>query len=257
MFTQYGPTHSRTFAQIFSISMTRLSVNINKVALIRNSRGSNLPNLRQFAQDCEGYGADGITVHPRPDQRHIRYDDLHVLKEVVTTEFNIEGYPSEEFLKIVCEVRPHQCTLVPDPPGVLTSSEGWDTIKQADLLRDVISQLHDAGIRVSIFLDAELNKLEAVPHCGADRIELYTGAYAKTYTHDPEVAIKAHQRVSSRAVELGLGLNAGHDLNLDNLHYYKNNVSKLLEVSIGHALISDSLYFGIQNTIGMYKKLLR
>ena len=141
--------------------MTRLSVNINKVALIRNSRGGNLPDLRQFAQDCEGYGADGITVHPRPDQRHIRYDDLQLLKEVVTTEFNIEGYPSEDFLKVVCEVRPHQCTLVPDPPGALTSSEGWDTIEHADLLRHVITQLHDADIRVSLFLDADMSKLEA------------------------------------------------------------------------------------------------
>ena len=237
--------------------MTRLSVNINKVALIRNSRESNLPDLRQFAQDCESYGADGITVHPRPDQRHIRYDDLHMLKEVVTTEFNIEGYPSEEFLKIVCEVRPHQCTLVPDPPGVLTSSEGWDTIGQADFLTDVIGQLHDAGIRVSIFLDADLAKLEAVPQCGADRVELYTGDYAMKYTDDPNGAIQDHVAVSRRAAELGIGLNAGHDLNLDNLHFYKNNVNRLLEVSIGHALISDALYYGIQNTIGMYKKCLR
>ncbi len=237
--------------------MTRLSVNINKVALIRNSRGSNLPDLRQFAQDCEAYGAEGITVHPRPDQRHIRYDDLYELKDVVTTEFNIEGYPSEEFLKIVCEVRPHQCTLVPDPPGVLTSNEGWNTIEQADFLKDVVAQLHDVGIRVSLFLDADMHKLDAVPRSGADRIELYTGTYAETYTRDPQLAIKDHQAVSRRAVELGLGLNAGHDLNLDNLQYYKNNVSKLLEVSIGHALISDALYYGIQNTIGMYKKLLR
>ena len=237
--------------------MTRLSVNINKVALIRNSRESNLPDLRQFAQDCESYGAEGITVHPRPDQRHIRYDDLHMLKEVVTTEFNIEGYPSEEFLKIVCEVRPHQCTLVPDPPGVLTSSEGWDTIGQADFLTDVIAKLHDAGIRVSIFLDADLAKLEAVPQCGADRVELYTGDYAMKYTDDPNGAIQDHVAVSRRAAELGIGLNAGHDLNLDNLHFYKSNVNRLLEVSIGHALISDALYYGIQNTIGMYKKCLR
>jgi len=237
--------------------MTRLSVNINKVALIRNSRGGNLPDLRQFAQDCESYGAEGITVHPRPDQRHIRYDDLHVLKEAVTTEFNIEGYPSQEFLNIVCEVRPHQCTLVPDPPGALTSSEGWDTIEQADFLTDVISQLHEAGIRTSIFLDADINKLEAVPQCRADRIELYTGDYAKAYTDGPTAAIKDHLAVSRRAAKLGIGLNAGHDLNLNNLNFYKNNVSQLLEVSIGHALISDALYYGIQNTIGMYKKCLR
>jgi len=237
--------------------MTRLSVNINKVALIRNSRGNNLPDLRQFAQDCETYGAEGITVHPRPDQRHIRYDDLHVLKEAVTTEFNIEGYPSKDFLKIVCEVCPHQCTLVPDPPGVLTSSEGWDTIGRADFLKDVITQLHEAGIRASIFLDADIARLEAVPQCGADRVELYTGDYAKAYTDDPNRAIQDHLSVSRRAAELGIGLNAGHDLNLDNLQFYKNNVSRLLEVSIGHALISDALYYGIQNTIGMYKKCLK
>jgi len=237
--------------------MTRLSVNINKVALIRNSRGNNLPDLRQFAQDCESYGAEGITVHPRPDQRHIRYDDLYALKEIVSTEFNIEGYPSKDFLKTVCEVCPHQCTLVPDPPGVLTSSEGWDTIGQADFLKDVITQLHEAGIRASIFLDADLARLEAVPQCGADRVELYTGDYAKAYTDDPNGAIQDHLSVSRRAAELGIGLNAGHDLNLDNLNFYKNNVSRLLEVSIGHALISDALYYGIQNTIGMYKKCLK
>ena len=237
--------------------MTRLSVNINKVALIRNSRGSNLPNLKQFAMDCESYGAEGITVHPRPDQRHIRYDDLHMLKEVVTTEFNIEGYPSEEFLKIVCDVKPHQCTLVPDPPGALTSSEGWDTIRQSEFLKDVIAQLHASDIRVSLFLDADLDKLEAVPICKADRVELYTGDYAKQFARDPEKAIRRHALVSHRAAEMNIGLNAGHDLNLDNLNYYKSNVSKLLEVSIGHALISDALYYGIRNTIGMYKKLLR
>lgn len=237
--------------------MTRLSVNINKVALIRNSRGGNLPDLRQFAQDCEAYGADGITVHPRPDQRHIRYDDLHELKEVVLTEFNIEGYPSEEFLKIVCDVKPHQCTLVPDPPGVLTSSEGWDTVGKKDFLNDVSAQLHEAGIRVSIFLDADLNLLEEAQACGADRVELYTGDYALAYEGDPIKAIERHRRVSLRAAELGIGLNAGHDLNLANLAYYKNNVSQLLEVSIGHALISDALYYGIQNTMGMYKRCLR
>lgn len=237
--------------------MTRLSVNINKVALIRNSRGGNLPDLRQFAQDCEAYGADGITVHPRPDQRHIRYDDLHELKEVVSTEFNIEGYPSEEFLKIVCDVKPHQCTLVPDPPGVLTSSEGWDTVGKKDFLNDVSAQLHEAGIRVSIFLDADLNLLEEAQACGADRVELYTGDYALAYEGDPIKAIERHRRVSLRAAELGIGLNAGHDLNLANLAYYKNNVSQLLEVSIGHALISDALYYGIQNTMGMYKRCLR
>jgi len=237
--------------------MTRLSVNINKVALIRNSRGGNLPDLKQFAIDCESYGAEGITVHPRPDERHIRYDDLYVLKEVVKTEFNIEGYPSKNFLAKVCDVKPHQCTLVPDPPGVLTSSEGWNTIKQAHLLKDVISQLQDAGVRVSIFLDADLKMLDHVPQTGADRIELYTGYFAKQFNSNPDKAVSQHKEISKNAAEMNIGLNAGHDLNLKNLAFYKNNVSKLLEVSIGHALVTDALYFGIQNTIGMYKKCLR
>ncbi len=236
--------------------MTRLSVNINKVALIRNSRGGNLPNLRQFAIDCERYGAEGITVHPRPDERHIRYADLPVLKEVVTTEFNIEGYPSEHFLDHVCSVQPHQCTLVPDPPGVLTSSEGWDTIEHRAFLIDVTQRLQESGVRVSLFLDAVEHMVEGAKETGADRVEFYTGDYAKAYHEDKERAIAPHKSAARVASDIGIGLNAGHDLNLDNLNYYSSEIYNLKEVSIGHALVTDALYYGIQNTIGMYKKCL-
>lgn len=237
--------------------MTRLSVNINKVALIRNSRGGNLPDLTQFARDCELFGAEGITVHPRPDERHIRYSDLTMLKEVVSTEFNIEGYPSRDFLKKVIAVQPHQCTLVPDPPGVLTSSEGWDTISHQDFLIEVIKQLQGAGIRVSLFMDADIDKIEAAKSTGTDRIELYTGDFAHDFSKNSNNVINAHKNAAKLAQKLDLGLNAGHDLNLKNLAFYKNQVSNLLEVSIGHALVSDALYYGIQNTIGMYKKCLK
>ncbi len=237
--------------------MTRLSVNINKVALIRNSRGGNLPDLTQFAIDCELFGAEGITVHPRPDERHIRYSDLTMLKEVVSTEFNIEGYPSRDFLKKVIAVQPHQCTLVPDPPGVLTSSEGWDTISHQDFLIEVIKQLQGAGIRVSLFMDADIDKIEAAKSTGTDRIELYTGDFAHDFSKNSNNVINAHKNAAKLAQKLDLGLNAGHDLNLKNLAFYKNQVSNLLEVSIGHALVSDALYYGIQNTIGMYKKCLK
>lgn len=236
--------------------MTKLSVNINKVALIRNSRGENLPDLVKFAQDCEDYGADGITVHPRPDERHVRYDDIPKLKEVVTTELNIEGYPNERFLKMVEDNVPHQCTLVPDPPGVLTSNEGWDTITHKDFLIDVISRLQAKGIRVSLFLDSEISKVEAALATGTDRIEFYTGDFAKQYETDPTAAIATHIAAAKKANELGLGINAGHDLNLRNLKYYASEIPRLLEVSIGHALISDALYFGIQNTVQLYKRLL-
>ena len=238
------------------MAKTRLSVNINKVALIRNSRGENLPNITQFAQDCEAYGAEGITVHPRPDERHIRYSDLQELKEVVTTEFNIEGYPSPKFIKIVCQVVPHQVTLVPDPPDVLTSSEGWDTNKHLDFLKDVISEFKSHGIRVSLFLEADVEAVVQAAKTGTDRIEFYTGKYAKEYTHNRESAVCPHILAAKQAYSLGLGVNAGHDLNLDNLQYYANEVPHLSEVSIGHALISDALYYGIQNTIGMYLRLL-
>ena len=235
---------------------TKLSVNINKVALIRNSRGGNLPNLRQFAIDCESFGAQGITVHPRPDERHIRYSDLPILKEVVTTEFNIEGYPSDIFMKKVLDVKPHQCTLVPDPPGVLTSNEGWKPSQHSEFLKRTIGVLKDSGIRVSLFLDPVEQDVYSAHEVGADRIELYTGKYATEYDADKDKAIQDHIHVSKIAEQLSLGLNAGHDLNLNNLKFYKKNIPNLKEVSIGHALISDALYFGAQNVIGMYRRLL-
>ncbi len=236
--------------------MTRLSVNINKVALIRNSRGQNLPDLRKVAIDCEKFGAEGITVHPRPDERHIKYADLPILKEVVSTEFNIEGYPSEKFIKAVCAVKPHQVTLVPDPPGVLTSNEGWDTIKNQDILISVIQRFKDQGIRVSLFLNAEEDLVKAAKDCGTDRIEFYTGKYAMDYSQNPEKAVEKHKIASKTAVQQGLGINAGHDLNLENLKFYKQNVSNLAEVSIGHAIVCDALYYGLKSTILMYKSLL-
>ena len=237
--------------------MTKLSVNINKIALIRNARGENQPNLLKVALDCEQFGAQGITVHPRPDERHIRYDDIPILKQNISTEFNIEGYPTPEFMKIVMDNTPAQCTLVPDPPGVLTSSEGWDTIKHADFLIDVIAELHSKNIRVSLFLDPIERLAEGAKQIGADRIELYTGKFAHEYQQNKAASIASHQHISSVAKALGLGLNAGHDLNLENLAFYKNNVEDLLEVSIGHALISDALYYGLQNTIQMYLRQLK
>lgn len=237
--------------------MTRLSVNINKVALIRNSRGGNLPDLIQVAKDCEAFGAEGITVHPRPDERHIRYSDIPLLKEIVQTEFNIEGNPTEPFLKLVLDNPPVQCTLVPDSPDQLTSDEGWDTIKHHQFLRDVIKELQSKGIRVSVFVDPVEKFIEGAKKVGADRIEFYTGNYAGQYLKDPQKAVEAHARCARLAAEIGIGVNAGHDLNLDNLRYYQEKVSPLLEVSIGHALICDALYFGLQNTIQMYLRLLK
>lgn len=237
--------------------MTRLSVNINKVALIRNARGGNLPNLVQVALDCEDFGAQGITVHPRPDQRHIRYADLEALKPVLRTEFNVEGNPTPEFLELVLKHKPHQCTLVPDPPGVLTSDSGWDTLKHADFLTDVCAQLREAGIRSSIFLDPELRLVEGAKAVGADRIELYTGKYAEQFPHNPEAALKPHQQCAALADQLGLGVNAGHDLSLENLRAYRQALPNLAEVSIGHALISDALYYGLRNVIQMYLRQLQ
>ncbi|MEZ4984712.1 MAG: pyridoxine 5'-phosphate synthase [Saprospiraceae bacterium] len=237
--------------------MTKLSVNINKVATLRNARGGNLPDLIQVAKDCEAYGAQGITIHPRPDQRHIRYDDVPALKAVVTTEYNIEGYPSPDFMQLVLDNRPDQCTLVPDAPGVLTSDQGWDTIGQAALLREVVQELKAAGIRVSIFVDAEERFVEGAKAVGADRIEFYTGHYAKDFLTDPQAAVAAHVRCGALANEMGLGINAGHDLNLDNLGLYCQQVPQVLEVSIGHALICDALYYGLKNTIQMYLHQLR
>ncbi|MFZ2900239.1 MAG: pyridoxine 5'-phosphate synthase [Saprospiraceae bacterium] len=236
--------------------MTRLSVNINKVALIRNSRGGNLPDLIQVAKDCEAFGAQGITVHPRPDERHVRYADIPLLKEVVTTEFNIEGNPEPRFMELVLKNRPHQATLVPDAPDQLTSDSGWDTVKNADFLKDVIARLKDSGIRVSLFLDPVEKMVEGAKAVGADRVEFYTGPYAHDYFTDREAAVAPHVRAAKLANELGLGINAGHDLNLDNLRFYRESVPGLLEVSIGHALISDALYFGLRNTVQMYLGLL-
>lgn len=236
---------------------TRLSVNLNKVALIRNARGGHVPDLLRVAVDCEDFGADGITVHPRPDERHIRYADVRALKKVVRTEFNVEGYPSERFMELVLEVKPDQCTLVPDPPGVLTSDAGWDTVNQQAFLRDIVRRLHDAGIRVSLFLEPDPGMVASAKSTGADRIELYTGTYAGYYHDDPEKAITPFIATAQEALIHDLGINAGHDLNLDNLEYFVRKVPGLLEVSIGHALISDALYFGLQNTIGMYQRLCR
>ncbi len=232
--------------------MTRLSVNINKVALIRNARGENKPDLLQFARDCEEYGAQGITVHPRPDERHIRFADLAPLKALVKTEFNIEGYPSRKFIDEVCKVCPHQVTLVPDPPGVLTSSEGWDTVKERDFLSEVIQEFKSHGIRTSLFLEDDTEAVSSAAETGTDRIEFYTGRYAKNYHSNKVDAVKTHKAAAQRANKVGLGVNAGHDLDLDNLNYYISEIPNLLEVSIGHALISDALYFGLQNVIGMY-----
>jgi pyridoxine 5-phosphate synthase len=234
----------------------RLSVNINKVALIRNSRGGNMPDLIRIAQDIESYGAEGITIHPRPDQRHIRYSDIPDLKTVVRTELNIEGYPDEVFMRQVLEHKPHQCTLVPDSPSALTSDHGWDTIKNRSLLTNVITELKRAGIRVSLFVDPSPDMVYGAAIAGADRIELYTGPYAAAFAIDPVAAVNQHIRAAHAAERAGLGVNAGHDLNLDNLRYYKNAIPNLLEVSIGHALICDALYYGLANVVGMYRRQL-
>ena len=237
--------------------MTKLSVNINKIATIRNARGNNLPNLVQVAKDCEKYGAEGITVHPRPDERHITYQDVYDLKRIVTTEFNIEGFPNTSFINLVLEVKPEQVTLVPDPPGVLTSNAGWDTLKQKDFLKEVISEFKSAGIRTSIFVDTEITNIENAVATGTDRIELYTGPYADNFNKNKDEAIAPFIKAANLANELGLGINAGHDLNLDNLNFFKNNINSLLEVSIGHALICDSLYYGLENTIQKYLECLK
>lgn len=232
--------------------MTRLSVNINKIALIRNARGSNFPDLVKVAKDCEAFGAQGITVHPRPDQRHIRYDDIPALRPVVSTEFNIEGNPTPDFLKLVLANPPHQCTLVPDAPDQLTSDAGWDTIKHADFLKDVLEQMHEKNIRVSVFLDPDEKMIEGAKKIGIDRIELYTGEYAKSYEKDKVAAVAPFKKAAERAKAVGIGVNAGHDLNLRNLNYFIEVCPDILEVSIGHALVVDAMYFGLHNTIQMY-----
>ncbi len=237
--------------------MCRLSVNINKIALLRNSRGSNFPNLLKVASDCEKFGAEGITVHPRPDQRHVRYDDIPLLKSIVKSEFNVEGNPTPEFMKLVLENTPHQCTLVPDAEQALTSDNGWDTVKNADFLRDVTVELQSKGIRVSIFVNADPKMVEAAMAIGVERIEFYTGPFAKNYEKDREEAIKKYVKAANVANEIGIGINAGHDLNLQNLKYFKEKIPNLLEVSIGHALVVDALYYGLHNTIQMYLNCLK
>ena len=232
--------------------MIRLSVNINKVATLRNARGQNTPDLIEVAKDIERFGANGITVHPRPDERHIRYSDVEDLSSVLTTEFNVEGYPSKLFVDLAKKVRPTQVTLVPDPPGVLTSNAGWDTKDNMGLLTEVLSDLKNEGIRTSVFVSTDFNFIEGAKYAGADRVELYTEPYAIMCSKNNQAAIKPFVEASSFAMELGLGLNAGHDLNLENLNFFAQKIPDLMEVSIGHALISDALYYGLENTVQMY-----
>ncbi|MGZ4033320.1 MAG: pyridoxine 5'-phosphate synthase [Bacteroidia bacterium] len=237
---------------------TKLSVNINKIATIRNSRGGNTPDLLKVALDCERFGAQGITVHPRPDERHIRYKDVRNLKPLLKTEFNIEGNPREQkFIDLVLENKPAQVTLVPDVLGQLTSDHGWDTIANKEYLKNIITLFKKEGIRTSIFVDPDLKMIEGAVETGTDRIELYTEEYAKQYSADREAAIKPYVIASKKAKDLGLGINAGHDLSLENLNYFATHVEGLLEVSIGHALISDALYFGLENTIQLYLRKLK
>ena len=236
--------------------MTALSVNINKVATLRNARGGTMPNLLEVTKDLQRYGAQGITVHPRPDQRHIRYEDVRSLPEVLTTEFNIEGNPIPKFVDLVMKVKPAQVTLVPDAVDAVTSNAGWDTIKNQDSLKEIIKKFQSEGIRTSIFIDPVLDQIEGAAATGTDRIELYTEAYAADYTRNREIAIAPYVAASERANELGLGINAGHDLNLDNLAYFAKRIPSLLEVSIGHALICESLYLGFENVIPMYLQRL-
>ena len=237
--------------------MTKLSVNINKIATLRNARGGDRPNVVQAAKDCERFGAQGITVHPRPDERHIRYRDVYDLKEVVTTEFNIEGNPTPEFLKLVKEIKPAQATLVPDAPDAITSNAGWDTLKHKDFLTDVILELKELGIRTSIFVDPVESIIEGAALVDTDRVELYTEAYAVNYHKNREEAIAPYLKAALKAQEYGIGLNAGHDLDLDNLKYLHDTLPGLLEVSIGHALICDALYLGLENTIQLYLRQLQ
>jgi pyridoxine 5-phosphate synthase len=237
--------------------MTRLSVNINKIATLRNSRGGNIPDVLRAAVDCQRFGAQGITVHPRPDERHIRYQDVRDIRPLITTEFNIEGNPSRSFLDLVMEVHPDQVTLVPDAHDAITSNQGWDTITNSAFLKDVIAELKSHGIRTSIFTGTEIKMIEHAALTGTDRIELYTEPYANEFPVDPERAVKPFTAAAETAKKVGLGLNAGHDLNLHNLKYFNDHVPGLLEVSIGHALISDAIYFGLENTIQLYLRQLR
>lgn len=237
--------------------MTKLSVNINKVATIRNARGGNVPDVCRVALDCEKFGAEGITVHPRPDERHIRYQDVWDLRPLLKTEFNIEGNPNTEFIKLVKAVKPHQVTLVPDAHDAITSNAGWDTVKHFDFLKEVVADFQGVGIRVSIFVDTNLLNMEYAAKTGTDRVELYTEPYATMYPENKEKAIAPFVEAAKLARKLGLGLNAGHDLSLENLKYFHTLIPWVDEVSIGHALISDALYFGLENTIKQYKDQLR
>lgn len=239
------------------MNTTKLSVNINKIATLRNSRGGNMPNVINVAKDIERFGADGITVHPRPDERHIRYADVYELKKVVTTEFNIEGNPKEKkFVELVLNNVPTQVTLVPDAEGQVTSDHGWDTIREHDYLKETIALFKAKGIRVSIFVDPDINMVEGAYKAGTDRIELYTETYASQYETDKDKAVKPYILAAQKANELGLGINGGHDLSLKNLKFFHENIPGLLEVSIGHALICDALYLGLENTVQMYKRQL-
>ncbi|AZJ33533.1 MULTISPECIES: pyridoxine 5'-phosphate synthase [Tenacibaculum] len=232
--------------------MTKLSVNINKIATLRNSRGGNVPNLLKVATDIQSFGAEGITIHPRPDERHIRYQDAYDLKSIVTTEYNIEGNPIDKFKQMVLEIKPTQVTLVPDSVDQLTSNAGWDTITHQSYLKDVIAEFKEAGIRASIFIDTNLKLIEAAAKTGADRVELYTEEFATQYEKGNKEAVKPYAEAAILANELGLGVNAGHDLSLDNIQFFKQNIPHLAEVSIGHALISESLYLGLENVVNMY-----
>lgn len=237
--------------------MTKLSVNVNKVATLRNSRGGNIPNLGQVTIDCQLYGAEGITIHPRPDERHIRYADVYDLQNKVYTEFNIEGNPTPQFVSLVTKIRPTQVTLVPDAYDTLTSDTGWDTVTHRDFLTDVVNEFQAMGIRTSIFVDPDLDTIRMASQIGTDRIELYTGPYAEGYSQDPEKAIAPYIEAAKLAKSLGLGVNAGHDLSLENLKYLSQHIPWLKEVSIGHSLISDALYMGLENSINAYKNCLK
>lgn len=237
--------------------MSRLSVNINKIATLRNARGGDVPNLVKVALDCESFGAEGITIHPRPDERHIRYADVYDLKKVVTTEFNIEGYPNKKFLDLVLDVCPEQVTLVPDPPGVLTSNAGWKVTEQGDFLNEVLSELKANNIRSSIFMETDLKQIESLSKINTDRIEFYTGPYAEEFKSNPNKAIEAYVLAADMASKMNIGINAGHDLDATNLKFFKEKIPQLLEVSIGHALISDALYWGLEKTIKTYLSALK
>ncbi|MEN8787538.1 MAG: pyridoxine 5'-phosphate synthase [Flavobacteriales bacterium] len=237
--------------------MTKLSVNINKVATIRNARGNNVPNVLKVALDIEKFGADGITVHPRPDERHIRYADVFDLANEVTTEFNVEGYPNKKFMDLVISTKPHQVTLVPDPPEVLTSNAGWKIKNNLSLLQESLAEFKKAGIRTSVFMEANLKDIEELALIDVDRAELYTESYASGYQKNREEAIAPFMDAAKLASEMGVDLNAGHDLSLENLKYFSDSIPNLLEVSIGHAFVADALYYGFEKTVGMYKNLLK